>query len=334
MPKLVAASALVILMLAVPAVAMEVGSERLFEGMVKVTVASDIGLGSTMSGRSGQVQLRELVLEHDGKGYHCLHFRRYPWGENEWIGDIVRFVVVAKDRRATDVSLLTDDSLPFLPRHLWLPTPPLRRTGQVWENKADTTVWWFAPKPLPTRYRLIGSERVNGQPCWVVERTLPPQIGAVQLKRYREWWLAKADGATVRYALEMAMNQTLPLGGVYSLELQLELQLRQKNPTSKRGAGEIAGGTAAVGKLAAAMDAGAPNSIRKRGSVEGVRRVAERMGSVAQGRDGRMARPMRLDALGFSIGGDAAAVNGGEVAKGSSNSCPRFRLEGHRRCHT
>jgi len=47
-----------------------------------------------------------------------------------------------------------------------------------------------------------------------------------------------------------------------------------------------------------------------------------------------MARPMRLDALGFSIGGDAAAVNGGEVAKGSSNSCPRFRLEGHRRCHT
>ncbi len=235
MPKLVAASALVTLMLAVPAAAMEVGFERLFEGTVKVTVASKIGLGSTMSGRSGQVQLRELVLGHDGKGYHCLHFRRYLWGENEWIGDIVRFVVAAKDRRATDVSLLTDDSLPFLPRHLWLPTPPLRRTGQVWENKADTTVWWFAPNPLPTRYRLIGSERVNGQPCWVVERTLPPQIGAVQLKRYRErWWLAKADGATVRYALDMAMNQTLPLGGVYSWSCNWNCNFGKKPDFQKR----------------------------------------------------------------------------------------------------
>ncbi len=209
---------------------MEVGSERLFEGTAQFAVSSDTHFGAShYMGRRRQVQLREVVIGRDEKGFRLLHFRRV---QEE--GDLVRFAVVPKEHLVTEVSPLLDNPIPFLPLHLWLTTPPLRRVGQSWENKADGQVWWFFPTPLPTRYRVVAAETVNGRACWVVERTLSSPAGLMRLERYRErWWLTKTDGATVRYTLDMAMRQPLPLGGSYSLELQLDLRLRQESQLAK-----------------------------------------------------------------------------------------------------
>jgi hypothetical protein len=187
-----------------------------------------------------RVQLREVITGRDRKGFHCLHFRRILWGEGEWQGELVRFIVAPKGRWTMEVSALTDNPIPFLPPHLWLTTPPLRRVGQSWENKADGQVWWFFPSPLPTRYRVVAAETVSGRACWVVERTLPSQIGLMQLERYRErWWLAKAEGAAMRYTLDMAMRQPLPFGGSYSLELQFDLQFRQESQLAKEAMAKL-----------------------------------------------------------------------------------------------
>jgi len=220
---------------------MEVGSERLFEGTAQLAVSSytRFRASSYMDQRRRQVRLREVVIRRDEKGFRLLHFRRVPWGETDW-GDLVRFVVVPKEHLVTEVSPLLDNPIPFLPLHLWLMTPPLRRVGQSWENKVDWQVWWFFPSLLPTRYRVVAAETVNGRACWVVERTLSIPVGLIQLERYRErWWLRKTDGATVRYTLDMAMRQSLPLGGSYSLELQLDLRLRQESQLAKEALAKL-----------------------------------------------------------------------------------------------
>jgi hypothetical protein len=223
------------------AAGMEVGSERLFEGTGQLAASSDIRLGAVHMGQQRyQVQLREVVIRRDKRGFCCLHFRRILWGEREWQGDLVRFVVVPKERLAREVGALTENPIPFLPPHLWLTTPPLRRVGQSWENKADGQVWWFFPSPLPTRYRVVAAETVNGRACWVVERTLPSQIGLMQLERYRErWWLAKAEGAAMRYTLDMAMRQPLPFGGSYSLKLQFDLRLQRERQLTEEALAKL-----------------------------------------------------------------------------------------------
>jgi hypothetical protein len=148
--------------------------------------------------------------------------------------------VTPKEHLVTEISPLFDNPIPFLPLHLWLTTPPLRRVGQSWENKADGQVWWFSQNPLPTRYRVVAAETVNGRACWVVERTLSMPVRLIRLERYRErWWLRKTDGATVRYTLDMAMRQPLPLGGSYSLELQLDLRLRQESQLAKEALAKL-----------------------------------------------------------------------------------------------
>ncbi|MEM1544763.1 MAG: hypothetical protein QW795_08795 [Candidatus Bathyarchaeia archaeon] len=211
-----------------------VGQERVYEGTITLNVLSDIRLGWVSTRRSNtQVSMREVTVAPKGKGFSVLSFRFVGSKGNEE-GDALQFSLLPQSRLVFEIgplSPLVFLRLHFLPFTLTLFTPTLNKVGQTWENQQEF-VWWsgfgYAGFALPVRYQVVATEKLNGRTCWVVERKVPKAFGQISFGRYQErWWLAKDDGTTVQYLLDMQLSQLLPFGGNYSATLQLRLRLKQ-----------------------------------------------------------------------------------------------------------
>ncbi len=206
-----------------------VGQERLYEGRVEVQISGDVGLGSVRTKREEMVQLREVAVEQENEGVRHIVFRKVGTKGYEH-GDAVQFVIVPPNIVLRLYHLaLGSPFLPYLPPYLVLAfQPPLRKVGQTWTRQES--VWWggLGGFNLPVRYRIVAVEKVNRQTCWVVERTVPKQLGLTQVPEYAErWWLSQKDGTTMQYTLNIRFEQPLPFSGSYNMTLRLSIHLKK-----------------------------------------------------------------------------------------------------------
>ena len=209
--------------------AVPVGQERLYEGKAVVQIFGDVHLGLVKTVREETVQLREVAVERENKGVRHIVFRKVGTKGYEQ-GDAVQFIIAPSNAVLRLYYLaLGSPSLPYLPPYLvFASQPPLRKVGQTWTRQES--FWWGGSGRfnLPVRYRIVAVEKVNEQPCWVVERTVPKQLGLTQVPEYAErWWLSQKDGMTMQYTLNMKFEQPLPFGGSYNMTLHLSLRLKR-----------------------------------------------------------------------------------------------------------
>jgi len=208
---------------------MPVGQERLYEGKAVVQISGDVRLGLVRTAREETVQLREVAVERKNKGVRHIVFRKVGMKGYEQ-GDALQFVIAPPNTVLQPYHFpLGFPLLPYIPPYLvFTSQPPLRKVGQTWTRQES--VWWggLGKFNLPVHYRIVTVEKVNEQTCWVVERTVPKQLGLTQVPEYSErWWLSQKDGTTMQYTLNMRFEQPLPFGGSYNMTLHLSLRLKR-----------------------------------------------------------------------------------------------------------